>query len=68
MREEGIVDNAKRIGAEVIGPRLAELAERHEIVGEVRGSGVFWAIELVSDARPRTPVTPRTMGAIKPPC
>ncbi len=65
MREEGIVDNAKRIGAEVIGPRLAELAERHEIVGEVRGSGVFWAIELVSDRETRTPVTPATMGAIK---
>ena len=65
MREEGIVDNAKRIGAEVIGPRLAELAERHEIVGEVRGSGVFWAIELVSDRESRTPVTPATMGAIK---
>ncbi|UWF78595.1 aminotransferase class III-fold pyridoxal phosphate-dependent enzyme [Microbacterium sp. EF45047] len=65
MREEGIVEGAKRIGAEVIGPALAELAESQPLVGEVRGSGVFWAIELVSDRAERTPLTPAQMGRLK---
>ena len=47
--------NAARIGADVLGPGLRELAARHPSVGEVRGLGVFWAIELVRDqGDPRT--------------
>lgn len=65
MREEGIVDNAKRIGAEVIGPRLEQLAERHDLIGEVRGSGVFWAVELVEDRETRAPVAAASIGALK---
>lgn len=58
MERDGINDNARRIGAEVIGPELARFAERHPSVGEVRGRGVFWAIELVTDQTTRTPVAP----------
>ena len=58
MAEEGIVDNAARVGREVIGPRLTEMAERHPSVGEVRGLGVFWALELVRDKASREPLTP----------
>ena len=65
MAEEGVVENARRIGAEVFGPGLAALAERHEVVGEVRGSGVFWAVELVADRGTREPVSPETMGRLK---
>src|SRR5512134_1060957 len=39
MREERIVDNARRIGDEVLGPGLRELAARHPCVGEARGLG-----------------------------
>ncbi len=53
MREEGIVDNAKRIGAEVIGPRLAELAERHEIVGRCAAAACSGRFELVSERESR---------------
>src|SRR5580698_4397074 len=35
FREEGIVDNARQIGADVLGPGLAALAERHPSIGEV---------------------------------
>jgi taurine--2-oxoglutarate transaminase len=49
MRSEGIVENARRLGADVFGPGLRELADRHASVGEVRGTGVFWAVELVSN-------------------
>ncbi|WP_440712744.1 aspartate aminotransferase family protein [Gordonia sp. FQ] len=58
MREEGIVENAARVGAEIIGPALAQIAERHPSVGEVRGAGVFWAIELVRDRTTREPLAP----------
>jgi taurine---2-oxoglutarate transaminase len=65
MEAEGIVDNARRIGAEVLAPGLTALAERHPLIGEVRGEGVFWALELVSDRDARTPLPAGAMGEIK---
>ena len=56
MREEKIVENAARVGAEVFAPGLADLAERHPSIGEVRGLGVFWALELVADKQTREPL------------
>jgi taurine--2-oxoglutarate transaminase len=58
MQEEGIVDHAARIGEKVLGPGLAELAERHRSIGEVRGLGVFWALDLVSNRATREPLAP----------
>jgi len=58
MKEEGIVDNAARIGEKVLGPGLRELASRHASVGEVRGVGVFWALDLVKDKATREPIAP----------
>ncbi len=58
MKEEGIIENAKRIGADVLGPGLRELAERHPVIGEVRGLGVFWALDLVTDRATREPLAP----------
>src|SRR4051812_34719198 len=58
MTDEGSVENADRLGREIIGPALADLAERHEIVGEVRGVGAFWAVELVRDRATREPLVP----------
>ncbi len=58
MESEGMLDNATRIGREVLGPGLAELAQRHRSIGEVRGLGVFWAIELVKDRQTREPLAP----------
>lgn len=65
MAAEGIVDNAERIGRTVIGPALDKLAAEHPIVGEVRGEGVFWAIELVADQATREPVDAATIARIK---
>ncbi|MGW7517958.1 aminotransferase class III-fold pyridoxal phosphate-dependent enzyme [Streptomyces sp. NPDC054796] len=58
MERDGVVEHARRVGAEVIGPELDRLARRHPSVGEVRGRGVFWAVELVTDRASRTPVAP----------
>lgn len=65
MESEGIVDNARRLGDEAIGPGLRELAERHPLIGEVRGEGVFWAIELVTDRETREPVGAEVIGRLK---
>jgi len=58
MAEEGIVENAARIGSDVLAPALRDLAARHRCVGEVRGAGVFWAVELVADQATREPLAP----------
>ncbi|MFF1529606.1 aspartate aminotransferase family protein [Cellulomonas sp. NPDC058312] len=65
MEDEKIVENAARVGADVLGPGLAALADAHPSVGEVRGTGVFWALELVTDRDARTPVPAAGMAAVK---
>ncbi|MFJ9061127.1 aspartate aminotransferase family protein [Streptomyces sp. NPDC102409] len=58
MEEERIVEGAATLGERVLGPGLRELAERHPSVGEVRGLGAFWALELVRDRETREPLVP----------
>jgi taurine---2-oxoglutarate transaminase len=58
MQDEDIIGNAIRIGAEVLGPGLRALAERHPVIGEVRGTAVFWALDLVSDRETREMLAP----------
>ncbi|NQX13295.1 aspartate aminotransferase family protein [Microbacteriaceae bacterium VKM Ac-2855] len=65
MADEGIVENAARIGAEHLAPGLNALSDKHEVIGEVRGSGVFWALELVADRETRAPLGAAAMGALK---
>ena len=65
MGDEGIVDNAAMIGEKHLAPGLAELASKHPMIGEVRGVGVFWALDLVADAGTREPVAASVIGALK---
>jgi len=58
MREEGVVEHAAAIGERVLAPGLRALAARHPSVGEVRGLGVFWALDLVRDQATREPLVP----------
>ncbi|MDO8731428.1 MAG: aspartate aminotransferase family protein [Actinomycetota bacterium] len=58
MQDEGIVENARMIGTDVLGPGLRALQDKHPVIGEVRGLGVFWALELVSDRASREPLAP----------
>jgi len=43
---------------EVLGEGLARLMEKHEVIGEIRGKGLFWGIELVRDRETREPLVP----------
>lgn len=58
MKEEGVVENAAMIGEKVLGPGLRALQEKHPVIGEVRGLGVFWALDLVTDRATRAPLAP----------
>jgi taurine---2-oxoglutarate transaminase len=58
MKDEHVLENATRIGAEVLGPGLHELAARHPVIGEVRGLAVFWALDLVSNRATRAMLAP----------
>lgn len=58
MKEERIVENAASIGSSVIGPGLRELQKKHKVIGEVRGVGVFWALDLVKDRSTKEPLAP----------
>jgi len=65
MEDEGIVDHARTVGADHIGPGLAALAEKHPIIGEVRGLGVFWALDLVDSPSSKEPVSGATIAQLK---
>src|SRR4029079_9100540 len=58
MEDEGMVANAARIGEEILGPGLADIAERRRCAGEWRGFGVFWAVYLVADQESKDPLAP----------
>jgi taurine--2-oxoglutarate transaminase len=58
FEEEGLVERARTVGEGVLGPALRELADRHPSIGDVRGLGMFWAIEFVKDRETREPLVP----------
>ncbi|WP_407288201.1 aspartate aminotransferase family protein [Streptomyces sp. BP-8] len=58
FEETGVLEHVRRLGREVMAPGLEKLAEKHPSIGEVRGRGLFWAIELVRDRASRTPLVP----------
>lgn len=64
MEEEHIVDNAYTIGKDVLGPQLTALYDKHPKIGEVRGKGVFWAVEMVADRTTKEPLDDATMKQI----
>ena len=57
MDAEGVIENARMIGTDHLAPGLAALAQKHELIGEVRGLGVFWALDLVDDRDSRQAVS-----------
>jgi len=56
--DDDIPGTAARMGEEIIRPTLEAMAERHPSIGEVRGLGCFFAIELVRNRTTREPLVP----------
>jgi taurine-pyruvate aminotransferase len=54
VEREGLLENTTAMGARLMD-NLRALAERHAVIGDVRGVGLFCGAELVSDRADRTP-------------
>ena len=56
IEEEGLQQNARDVGQHLVDG-LWRLAAQHECIGDVRGAGLFLAVELVTDRAAKTPAT-----------
>jgi taurine-pyruvate aminotransferase len=63
IEDEGLLDNTLAMGARLMD-RLRAIGERHAVVGEVRGKGLFCGVELVADRATREPLPERQVAAV----
>jgi 4-aminobutyrate aminotransferase-like enzyme len=54
--DEELVPNAARVGSYVLDG-FRGLQSRHQLIGDVRGSGLFFGIDLVTDRETKSPAT-----------
>jgi 4-aminobutyrate aminotransferase-like enzyme len=67
IRDEALIDNAANTGA-VLKAALTRLMAKHDIIGDVRGSGLAIGVELVTNRRSLNPArqaTPRVLNLIR---
>ncbi|SDE68191.1 taurine-pyruvate aminotransferase [Salipiger thiooxidans] len=67
IEDENLLENTTRMGDYMLD-RLGELMDKHAVIGDVRGKGLFLGAELVSDRDARTPVTEAQIGAVVAGC
>ena len=58
FEEERVLENVRGLGERVVAPWAAEMVAKHKSVGEARGRGLFWALDLVVDRETREPLVP----------
>lgn len=58
MHDENIVAASARLGTDILGPGLTKLVENHRCIGDVRGIGGLWTVELVGDRETKEPLVP----------
>ncbi|MCP8464355.1 aspartate aminotransferase family protein [Pseudomonas sp. ZM23] len=63
IRDEHLQQRSQRIG-ELLLDGMRKLAERHELVGDVRGAGLFLGMELVTDRTAKTPAATQTRRVV----
>ncbi|TEA79339.1 aminotransferase class III-fold pyridoxal phosphate-dependent enzyme [Allopusillimonas ginsengisoli] len=63
IQEEGLVQHAREVG-EVMNTALWELADRHALIGDVRGAGLFVGVELVTNRQDRAPAAAQTAHVV----
>jgi taurine--2-oxoglutarate transaminase len=59
-QEEGLVENSRVLGLKLM-KELEKMKQKHPCIGDVRGLGLFAAIELVKDRKTREPIVPWTV-------
>lgn len=54
IRDEDLLGNTARVGRQLLDG-LRELAAEHEVIGDVRGAGLYIGVDIVSDRDTKTP-------------
>ncbi len=67
IEEEGLLENCQKMGEYCLG-RLEELKEKHEVIGDVRGKGLFLGAELVANRETKEPVEEKLVQAVVGDC
>jgi len=67
IEEEGLLENTTRMSARLMD-NLHALMDRHAIIGDVRGKGLFCGAELVTDRASRDPVPEKQVQAVVADC
>jgi taurine-pyruvate aminotransferase len=67
IEDEGLLDNTTRMGARMVA-NLSALAEKHRVIGDVRGKGLFCGAELVADRVTKEPVDEKKVQAVVADC
>jgi 4-aminobutyrate aminotransferase-like enzyme len=63
LERDKLMDNAREVGAHLRGG-LRRLAERHDIIGDIRGQGLWVGVELVEDRKTKQPAAAQAHRAI----
>ena len=63
IEEEGLLQNTLDMGARLMG-NLHALMEKHPVIGDVRGKGLFCGAELVADRKTRDPLPEKQVAAV----
>ncbi|MBB4855780.1 taurine--2-oxoglutarate transaminase [Mycobacteroides chelonae] len=58
FEDDKILERVRDLGERVVRPELERWVQTHPSVGEIRGRGLFWAVELVRDKQTREPLVP----------
>ncbi len=54
IEENDILTNSERMGS-ILKEKLLQLKEKYSIIGDVRGRGLYWGLELVKDKKTKEP-------------
>ncbi len=67
IEDEGLLENTRKMGAHLI-ENLNALAEKHQVIGDVRGKGLFCGAELVADRSTKEPMDEKKVAAVVADC
>ncbi|QRY81908.1 aminotransferase class III-fold pyridoxal phosphate-dependent enzyme [Pseudomonas sp. PDNC002] len=63
IRDEQLQERSQRIGNFMLDG-IRQLADRHELIGDVRGAGLFLGVELVTDRAAKSPAANQTRQVV----
>ena len=67
IEDEGLLDNTRRMG-ERVRANLRALMDKHSVIGDVRGKGLFCGAELVADRKTKEPLDEKRVQAVVADC